>query len=126
MSSWPLDDRGLPEGYEPRGGLEISPREAAELMDSEEDAVLIDCREAAELELARVEGAVHLPMGELARGIHELDVDEGTPIAVLCHHGHRSLQVTLYLQQEGLAGARSVFGGIDLWSRAVDSSVPRY
>jgi rhodanese-related sulfurtransferase len=32
----------------------------------------------------------------------------------------------MYLQEQGLRGARSVAGGIDLWSVDIDPSVPRY
>jgi len=121
-----LDDRGLPEGSAPREGLEISPREAAALLGSDPEAVLLDVREAEELAAASIVGAVHVPMSDFARAFRELDVDEGTPIAVICHVGQRSLRVAVLLHREGLRGARSVFGGIDLWSRAVDPSVPRY
>lgn len=108
-----------------REGLEITPAEAARWLASGE-GVVVDIRRPDELELARVEGAEWLPMGDLLDRIDELDVDEDSPIAVLCHHGVRSLKMTLALHAVGYAGARSVAGGIEAWSNGVDPTIPRY
>jgi rhodanese-related sulfurtransferase len=59
-----------------------------------------------------------------ARAFNELDEDQ--PIAVLCHHGARSLSVANWLRQQGFSKAQSVAGGIDLWSRVIDPHIPRY
>lgn len=120
-----LDDAGMPQGSRVREGLEITPRDAAAGLGANE-LILIDVREPEELALASIEGAVHIPLGELKTRVHEIDADEDTPIGVICHHGIRSFHAAIYLQQEGLLGARSVAGGIDLWSRAVDPGTPRY
>jgi rhodanese-related sulfurtransferase len=45
---------------------------------------------------------------------------------VLCHHGARSLSVTMWLRREGFDHAQSLAGGIDEWSRKIDPTVPRY
>ncbi len=125
--SRPLDGRGLPEGYPLQEGVEITPREAKRLLDEGRDGfLLLDIREAGEVALAGVPGAVHVPMGELAARLAELPIEEDTAVAVLCHHGVRSMSVAALLREQGFAGARSVAGGIDLWSRAVDPGVPRY
>ncbi len=122
-----LDARGLPEGYPFQDGLEISPREAAAALAAGRSGfLLIDCREAFELELASIVGALHIPKGDTAARLNEIDADEDTPIGVICHSGVRSLHVAAYLQEQGLGGARSIVGGIDLWSRDIDPGVPRY
>ena len=121
-----LDERGLPDGYALQDGLEMSPADAAQGMAYGAGFILIDVREAEELVQASLDGAVHIPLGDLKARVNEIDADEETPIGVLCHHGQRSLYAAVYLHQEGLTGARSIAGGIDLWSRAVDTSVPRY
>lgn len=108
-------------------GLEISvPETAQRLQAGDEGFVLIDIREPDELAVCSVEGAVHIPMGDLATRINEIDADEDTTVALICHSGRRSLKATLYLQQQGLAGTRSVAGGIDWWSLRIDPTVPRY
>jgi rhodanese-related sulfurtransferase len=47
-------------------------------------------------------------------------------LLILCHHGVRSLQVTMWLRARGIENCYSVAGGIDRWSREVDESVARY
>lgn len=122
-----LDERGVPEGYPFQEGLEMTAREAAAALRSGSDGfILIDCREPFELEMARVEGTLDIPMGDTAARLNEIDADEDTPIGVLCHTGRRSLQVAMFLHEQGLKGARSVVGGIELWSMDIDPSVPRY
>ncbi len=108
--------------------LEISVPDAAALHEApgQTDFLLIDIREPHELEISSIDGAVHIPMGEIAARINELDVDEETTIAVLCRTGRRSLDVALYLQEQGLDGARSVAGGINWWSLKIDPTIERY
>lgn len=108
-------------------GLEISVPETAKRHDAgSDDFVLIDIREPEELEVCSIDGAVHIPMGDLVSRINEIDADEDTTIALICHTGRRSLKATLVLQEQGLAGTRSVAGGIEWWSLRIDPSVPRY
>ncbi len=122
-----LDERGVPEGYPFQDGLEMTAREASEALKSRRDGfILIDCREPFEVAMASVEGALHIPKGDTPARLNEIDADEDTPIGVLCHTGVRSLHVARFLQEQGLSGARSIVGGIELWSIDVDPGVPRY
>ena len=87
--------------------------------------VLLDVREQWEYDTAHIEGATLIPMNEIpARAFKELDED--TPILVLCHHGARSLSVAVWLRNQGFEQAQSVSGGIDAWSRSIDPTIPRY
>jgi len=105
--------------------LEISPQAYAELRKTEDAPLLLDCREPMEYELARIEGGLLMPMGDIPSRAHqELDPDQ--PIVVVCHHGQRSLNVTVWLRQQGFEHVQSLAGGIDEWSRSVDPAVPRY
>jgi len=90
------------------------------------DFLFIDIREPHELEISSIEGVLHIPMGDIPGRINELDVDEDTVIAVLCRTGRRSLDVAIYLQKQGLDGARSVAGGIDWWAQKIDPTLKRY
>jgi rhodanese-related sulfurtransferase len=47
-------------------------------------------------------------------------------VIVICHHGVRSLNVVHWLRRQGVENCWSMSGGIDLWSLAVDPTVPRY
>ena len=104
---------------------EIAPGDVKGLRDRGEAFTLLDVREPWEFETARLDGAKLMPMGEVPSRAHqELDPDEH--IIVYCHHGVRSLSVTHWLRQQGFENVQSMRGGIDAWSRRVDSSVPLY
>ncbi|MGB6975289.1 MAG: rhodanese-like domain-containing protein [Terracidiphilus sp.] len=103
---------------------EISAAEAAALL-KEKKARLIDVREPWEFETARVEGGVLIPMGDVpSRANQELDPDEH--LIVMCHSGVRSMNVTVWLRNQGFEQVQSLRGGIDAWSREVDPAVGRY
>ena len=54
------------------------------------------------------------------------ELDPSRPVAVLCHHGGRSMQVALYLSQCGFARVANIAGGIDAWAQQLDPTLPRY
>jgi rhodanese-related sulfurtransferase len=54
------------------------------------------------------------------------ELDSGKRIVVVCHHGVRSMNVTMWLRQQGLEKVQSLSGGIDRWARQIDPSVPVY
>jgi rhodanese-related sulfurtransferase len=87
--------------------------------------LLLDVREPWEAAFASLPGSVLMPMGDVPSRAHqELDPDQ--PIVVLCHHGARSLSVTMWLRDQGFDHVQSLAGGIDRWSRFIDPGVPRY
>ena len=104
--------------------LQISPEATKEKLDTEKGVVLLDVREQWEHDMARIEGAVLISLGELPQRVKELDPE--APLIVYCHHGVRSFQATLWLRQQGFEKAQNLAGGIDAWSLKVDSSVSRY
>lgn len=85
---------------------------------------VLDVRSHEELALAALPGARHIPMNELPQRI--ADLNPKAAIAVLCHHGVRSLMAARFLEQNGFTDVSSVAGGIDAWSGQVDPSVPQY
>jgi rhodanese-related sulfurtransferase len=103
---------------------EISATAAAALL-KEKGARLIDVREPWEFATTSVEGSVPMPMGDVpARAHQEFDPEER--LVVMCHHGVRSMNVTVWLRNQGFEQAQSLRGGIDAWSAEVDPKVPRY
>lgn len=105
--------------------LEITVEQLKNQLSGEHPPLLLDVREAWEYETAHIEGATLMPMNEVpAKAFTQLEEDQ--PIAVLCHHGSRSLSVANWLQGQGFSKAQSVAGGIDLWSRTIDPTIPRY
>lgn len=103
---------------------EVSAAAAAALL-QQKKARLIDVREPWEVATAHIEGAVAIPMGDVpARAHQELDPDEH--LVVFCHAGVRSMNVTVWLRNQGFEQVQSMRGGIDAWSTEVDATVPRY
>lgn len=92
---------------------------------------LIDCRETAELELASLPGFMNLPMGEYSNWADDLDngnlnLEKEKETIVMCHHGLRSANFCSFLAQQGFSKVRNLDGGIDAYSKNVDSSIPTY
>lgn len=122
----PLNAQGLPQGVSLRAD-EIAPRDLAQRLKSDPKSVkLIDVRTETEWNTARIDGAVHIPIEQIEQHPEDVDIDGATLVAFLCHHGVRSLRAVNALSALGHKHTRSIVGGIDLWSQAVDSSIPRY
>jgi rhodanese-related sulfurtransferase len=85
--------------------------------------LLLDVREAWEVQTASLPGITHIPMQEIPARLSELDA--GREIVSICHHGGRSMQVAVFLERQGLK-VHNLAGGMDAWSREVDPSVPLY
>ena len=92
------------------------------------EPVVLDVREPSELRTASVKAdcftLLTIPMGTIPARLDELDPAQ--PIACLCHHGGRSMQVASFLQARGYAHVANIAGGIDAWSIERDPQVPRY
>lgn len=95
-----------------------------ERLDGDNPPAVLDVREPWELEIASVDGAIAIPLGELTQRVAELPRDKS--LAVMCHHGGRSAQATAWLRQQGFERATNVAGGIDAWARTIDPTLSRY
>jgi len=108
--------------------LEINVAEAQVLLretsKTSAPALLIDVREAHELEIARIDSALHIPLRELPQKTDTLPRD--CPLLLFCHHGGRSRRATEYLRHLGFENATNVAGGIDAWAQQIDPSLARY
>jgi rhodanese-related sulfurtransferase len=106
--------------------IEIDPLTVQQLFDSEEEFLLLDCREPTECSIVRIESATPIPMGEIPARLAELEEHRDRRIVVHCHHGGRSLQVTEWLRAQGFSSVQNMSGGIDAWALEVDKTLPRY
>ena len=90
--------------------------------------VVLDVREPSELQVASVKAdgfeLLTIPMGVIPPRLSELDPEQ--PVACLCHHGGRSMQVATFLKARGFAHVANIAGGIHAWSAELDPSIPRY
>ncbi len=108
---------------------EMSVQELKQLLDSGENGfVLIDVRNPHEYEIARIPGAVLIPLPEIEQGAGVDKVRElvnGHRLIVHCKMGGRSAKALAILKAVGIEGT-NVVGGITAWSREIDTSVPEY
>jgi len=104
---------------------EIIAEEVKRKLDAGDAFTLLDVREPWEFEAARIGAAKLMPMGDVPSRAHQ-ELDPEDHIVVVCHHGVRSMNVTVWLRQQGFDKAQSMRGGIDAWSRRVDQKVPVY
>jgi molybdopterin/thiamine biosynthesis adenylyltransferase/rhodanese-related sulfurtransferase len=102
----------------------ITPRELGDLLRGDNSITLIDVREPHEWTYARIDGARLIPLGTLGGVIDTIDRE--SDVVVYCHHGMRSEMAAYALRDAGVRRVRNLVGGIDRWSREVDSNVPRY
>lgn len=79
------------------------------------DWVVLDVREPHEWAAGHIEGAVHIPLGDLTARVGELDPHDRT--VVVCAVGGRSARATAWLHQQGHDVA-NLAGGMDAWEDA--------
>ncbi len=87
---------------------------------------LVDVREADEVETARIEGSLWIPLAELESRVGELLALKEKPVVVHCHHGGRSEKAARWLLARGFSRVENLEGGIEAWSLTVDPDVARY
>lgn len=106
--------------------IEISVEEVSARLAAGETLHLLDVREAWEFEHAHLAGAEHIPLAQIPMHLETLMANPEAEIICYCHSGRRSLTAADWLRRAGIPAARSMAGGIDRWSVAVDPTIPRY
>jgi adenylyltransferase/sulfurtransferase len=108
---------------------EITVKELKQLLDGgAEDFLLLDVRNPHEYEIARIPGAVLVPLPDIENGTGVAKVREllnGHRLIAHCKMGGRSAKALGILKEAGIVGT-NVKGGITAWSREIDPSVPQY
>jgi len=102
----------------------ISVHDLKRKRDVREVIQLIDVREPFEFEIARIDGAKLIPLGQLANRLHELKRNGQT--VVHCHTGMRSAQAVQMLRQTGFTNVYNLEGGIDAWANEIDPAMQKY
>lgn len=108
---------------------EINVKELKQLIDSgKEDFVLVDVRNPNEYEIARIPGAILIPLPDIEKGPGIDKVKElanGHNLIVHCKMGGRSAWALSLLKEAGVKG-KNLVGGINAWSQEIDPNVPMY
>lgn len=80
----------------------------------ESGAMLVDVREPDEWYAGHLPGAIHIPMGEIPKRLHELPRDR--KLIFTCRSGNRSGTIKDYLIDEhGYSDVHNQLGGIIAW-----------
>lgn len=106
--------------------MEISATELKDRLDNGEDLVILDIREPHELHIAKLDNTVHIPLGQIAERLPELEQFKEKDIVVYCRTGKRSAQCTEFLRAKGLDRTFNLIGGIHAWSDDVDPEIMKY
>ncbi|HXY75975.1 MAG TPA: molybdopterin-synthase adenylyltransferase MoeB [Steroidobacteraceae bacterium] len=83
--------------------------------------LLVDVREPSEWEVGHLEGALHIPLGELPARLGEIPPDSA-PVFI-CRSGGRSLAACQLALRAGVASPTNLEGGMRAWAAEVDPTI---
>jgi len=81
-----------------------------------EPHTLLDVRQAGEWAAGHAGTAIHMPLGEVAKRMHELPKDK--PLVVICASGNRSAMAATALAKSGFETVYNFSGGMGAWQGA--------
>ena len=85
-------------------------------LDAPARPLVLDVRPAAEFaDVEHIEGAVNLPLADIAMGAPGLPRDLAAPIVTVCNVGNQSLTALLVLKSLGYKNVRNLAGGMTAW-----------
>ena len=106
MASWPGRAVGHIELVEPAAARRA-------LLDG---ALAVDVREPDEYARGHIDGALHIPLGDLQSRVDEVPGDR--PVVVYCGHGERASSAASLLERAGLEEVSNLNGGFEAWMEA--------
>ena len=93
---------------------QITPAEAKEIMDTEQDYIILDVRTEEEFAEGHIEGAILIPDDEITEKAESILTDKEQQILVYCRSGRRSKNAASLLVELGYTNVKE-FGGIIDW-----------
>ncbi|NOU93606.1 rhodanese-like domain-containing protein [Paenibacillus sp. LMG 31456] len=92
---------------------EQQPQDVLDRINRKENVTIIDVREPDEWETGHIPGAKHIPLGQIARALNE--VDRKQEAVIVCRSGNRSSQACEFLSSMGY-NVINMLGGMSKWS----------
>lgn len=114
----------LNQGFEDMNTSEISVEKFSKILASSNNILILDVREEWEYNIAHIPNSILLTETNFENML--LKAKEADQVIVVCHHGLRSMNATLYIREHGIYNAKSLAGGIDAYSLQCDQSIQRY
>ncbi len=100
----------------PHSETVIQPEEFLQKLQAHEHIFAVDVREPKELdETGFIEGAVNIPVKQVASRIEEFPKGLDTPIVTYCASGHRSSHAAVYLRAYGYRNVKNLEYGMHGW-----------
>jgi sulfur-carrier protein adenylyltransferase/sulfurtransferase len=113
-----------PEPVAVNNATEITSLELKQRLDRGDRLTIVDVREPNELQINRIPGSLHIPLGDIPRRYRELD--SGAEYVMQCKSGVRSGKAADFLRSVGFTRVLNLKGGILDWIDKVDPSQPKY
>jgi len=110
MLIWPAVRRGA-------GGASVSTLQAT-LLINQQNALVLDVREAAEYEKGHLLNARNIALGELEARAAEIEKYKAKPVIIVCETGNRSGRAAAALRRHGFEQVFTLGGGIGAWKQA--------
>ena len=100
----------MPSNFD-SASLEVTPEQTQAAL-ADDSAQVIDVRETYEWDAGRIEGAIHIELGELGASAAKIDTDR--PVIFHCRLGSRSAMAAQAFRGVGI-DAYSMAGGMQRW-----------
>lgn len=98
---------------------QITPEQAKDIMDSDEEYVLLDVREQEEFDEGHIPGAILIPYTQIETEAEKMLPDKDKQILVYCRSGRRSKIASESLAGLGYTNVKE-FGGIIDWQYEIE------
>ncbi len=92
---------------------EITAQDLHALRGSEESFAILDVREPDEIATWAFDDSINIPMNTIPDNLGQVPNDR--TLVVVCRIGARSMQVAMWLRQNGYAEVVNLQGGINAW-----------
>jgi len=92
----------------------VTPKEAKERLDSEDEIILLDVRTKQEYNSGHIEDSILIPVSDLKEDAEDVLKDKETPIIIYCRSGNRSATASKILLDLGYKKVYDL-GGINKW-----------
>jgi rhodanese-related sulfurtransferase len=93
---------------------QILPYEIKARLAQGENLILVDVREDEEIAAGMIEGAIHIPLGELPN--RHSEIPKAEEVILICRSGNRSGKALAYLETLGYQGLKNMTGGMLEWA----------
>ncbi|HNT54331.1 MAG TPA: molybdopterin-synthase adenylyltransferase MoeB [Anaerolineaceae bacterium] len=103
---------------------ELTPAELVQQLKTAAPPLLVDVRQPMEQQIARIAGAVSLPLEELPTRYTELPTT--LPLVLICRTGIRGARAVHFLRDHGYTKAVRLVGGINAYAQTVDPTLFQY